>query len=89
MVYNTAISQIGVVPIIYGCGSHLIGYFEHNRFETYTLRAALEFAAIGMGVLTFLNPGDLLNILTRCVMHFIETGNKVKETKEDPSLSNS
>lgn len=31
LVFNTALSQAALVPIIYGGGSHLIGYFEHDR----------------------------------------------------------
>jgi hypothetical protein len=75
LVFNTALSQAGIVPIIYGLGSFCLTYVQQGMKQIYDLTLVFQVIAIFFGLLSFFNPGDILNILMEkmlLALNFIE-----------------
>ena len=68
LVFETALAQAGMVPIVYGVGSIVLAYI-HQRVEPGLQIPYVSSAiAIGVGLIGFFNPCDILNILTKKVI---------------------
>ena len=72
LVFETAISQAGLVPILYGVGSISISYMEYTLDNTLPINYVPSAIAIGIGLFGIFNPGDILNKIVRKIMEWFE-----------------
>jgi hypothetical protein len=71
MVFETALSQAAIVPIIYGAGSIVITYIEASYNPSLPLSYTQGFIAVGIGFFGFFNPKDCLNKIAKFFMNKI------------------
>ena len=72
LVFETAISQAGLVPILYGVGSISISYMEYTLDNTLPINYVPSGIAIGIGLFGIFNPGDILNKIVIKIMEWFE-----------------
>ena len=65
LVFETALSQTGLVPIMYGVGSLSLAYMESTVSKNVEMPYISSLIAIGLGLLGILNPGDVLNKIVK------------------------
>lgn len=69
LVFETALAQAGLVPIMYGTGSLVISFMEDqispNKIQMPWISSLI---AIGIGLIGIFNPGDFLNKLVKKIM---------------------
>ena len=68
LVFETALSQAGLVPIMYGTGSVVIAYMERSINKDIAMPYVSSFICIGVGLLGIFNPGDILNKIVKKIM---------------------
>ena len=81
-VFETALSQACLVPIIYGAGAISLSYIESQIDPSRPVQYHQAIICLGLAFLLFFNPGDVFNKL---VMYGVDCFMKIKpnKTKED------
>lgn len=68
LVFETALSQAGLVPIIYGTGSIVISYLEYLKDDSLPINYVPSAICIGIGFFGIFNPCDILNKIVKKIM---------------------
>lgn len=63
LIFETALSQAALIPIVYGAGTIVISYIENHYDPTLPINYVPALISIGLGIFGFFNPGDCLNIV--------------------------
>lgn len=83
LVFDTALTHTDLAPIIYGCGSILTTYYQYKiyNYEVYDIKFPL--IAIGIGLMAFGNPANILNKLVGPVVDYFFELNEPTSNKVD------
>jgi hypothetical protein len=61
LIFETALAQAAIIPIIYGSGSIVLSYIEYTENQSLPLDYTPAIICISIGLFSFFNPGDILN----------------------------
>ena len=88
LVFDTALTQADLAPIIYGCGSLLIAYYQEKLYHYDVYDVRFPFIAIAIGLVSFTNPANILNrLVSPLVDCFIQPDKVVSNKVEDDQTS--
>jgi hypothetical protein len=83
-IFETALSQVCLAPLIYGVGSVVMSYIENQIDPNHPFEYDQGLICIGLSLLFFFNPNDILN---KMAMWGMECCSKIeikkKKKKED------
>ena len=86
--FETAVTHTDLAPIIYGCGSLLVAYYQHFLHNSDVYEVKFPLIAIGIGVLAFSNPGDIINRLVSPFVDYFYAINEAKKLDDEQSSAN-
>lgn len=71
LIFETAVYMLSLVPVYYGAGSMVLSYFQNIDNPTgYKFDLILPLVCIGLGLLCFFNPKDIINRIIRLIVSF-------------------
>ncbi len=71
LIFETAVYMLSLVPIYYGTGTIVLTYFQSvDNPNLYHLDMIVPLVCVGLGLLCFFNPKDIINRIIRLLVSF-------------------
>jgi uncharacterized membrane protein len=77
------LSQVVLVPVIYGAGAITLTYIEHQVDNSRPIQYYQSGICIGLGFLFFFNPKNIFGKSVKCIIEYLQSIEWLKKEKKE------